>query len=152
MRLFAWVKKLCRVNPKKKSQAVKAVKCEAEHSPDKPKRAGLSVSWESANGLYTLVQVDGVLNETSTSLFEDKLEKCISSGQIRLLLNLRNLSYVSSRGWGILISLLQRLRQLGGDIKIVGMQTNVRHVFKNAGLENIIESYENIAQAHAAFE
>lgn len=149
MSLFIWLKNLGKVNPKKKPDVIN---WNGKHTPYKPEPAELNVSWECLNNLYTVVQVDGVLNEASTDIFEKKLVACISSGQVRLILNLRNLSYVSSQGWGILISLLQRLRQLNGDIKIVGMQTNVRHVFKHTGLENIIESYENISQAQAAFE
>jgi len=47
---------------------------------------------------------------------------------------------------------LQRIRQVNGDIKIVGMQTSVQHVFQHTGLENIFEFYDNISQAQAAFK
>ncbi len=149
MGLFVWLKNLSQSS---KGENPHVIKWNGKHSPYKPKQAELRVSWETLDDLYTLVQVDGTLNETSTDHFEKELLTCISSGQVQLILDLKNLSYVSSQGWGILISLLQRIRQLNGDIKIVGMQTSVRHVFKHTGLENILESYEEIYQAQAAFK
>ncbi len=149
MSLFVWLKNSGRVNTRKKSHVIE---WDGKHSPYKPKPAALHISWEPLSDLHTLVKVDGVLNETSTDYFENKLLSCISSDQVRLILDLRNLSYVSSQGWGILISLLQRIRQVNGDIKIVEMQTSVRHVFKQTGLENIFESYANISQAQAVFK
>ena len=149
MSLFVWLKNITRNRAEKKPQVIK---WDGKHLPHKPEPAKIRVSWESPADLYSLVQVEGILNESSTDHFEKELLNCISSGQARLILDLQNLSYVSSRGWGILISLLQRIRELNGDIKIVGMQTSVRHVFKHTGLENIFESYEDISQAQAAFK
>jgi anti-sigma B factor antagonist len=93
----------------------------------------------------------GILNANTINDFEKKLRDLINEKKVRLIIDFTAVPYVSSRGWGILISLLKVVRRSGGDIKIVGMRPNVTQLFWYAGLSNIFETYEDRNKAIAVF-
>ncbi len=103
----------------------------------------LTVSGEpGGQGQVTFLRVDGVLDSTTAEVFEQKLNRYIDAGDVDLVVDFSGVPYVSSRGWGILISVLQSLRKQGGDIRIAGMCANVLKLFYQTGLSSIFVIFE----------
>lgn len=103
------------------------------------------------NGLMTLVRLEGMLNSNTVEVLEEKLQQLIAANQVWLLIDLSQVPYISSRGWGVLISVLKMVRKAGGDIKILGMRSNVRQLFWYAGLSNIFEALDQLPTDPAVF-
>ncbi len=90
----------------------------------------------------TFIRLEGILNSVTADELEDKLQTFIEGGEVNLVVDFSGVPYVSSRGWGILISVVQAIRKSGGDIKIAGMCPNVLKLFIQTGLSSIFEMYE----------
>jgi anti-sigma B factor antagonist len=111
--------------------------------PEDAARGPFSVSGEpGGQGQATFLRVDGVLDSATADEFEQKLQRYIDAGEVNLVVDFSGVPYVSSRGWGILISVLQNVRKQGGDIRIAGMCANVLKLFYQTGLSSIFEVFE----------
>jgi anti-sigma B factor antagonist len=101
----------------------------------------ISVTSGSEGQSLTFLHLTGILNSDTADEFENKLGQFILDGQVQLVVNMSGVPYVSSRGWGILISTVQAFRKRGGDIRIMGMSPNVNKLFHQTGLSAIFEVY-----------
>jgi anti-sigma B factor antagonist len=99
----------------------------------------------------TIVDVTGVVDTGTTLLLDDRLSSLLREQQFKLVLNMENVSYVSSAGWGLFISLLQKTREHGGDIKLAALSKEVKSVFNLLAFSNLITSYKTTEEAGAAF-
>jgi anti-anti-sigma factor len=113
---------------------------------------GLEISIRKSDDV-TIVDLRGssTLNDGESELLSSHLKKLLASGMHRLLLNLRELTYVDSSGIGILVATYASLRRQGGDLKLLSPTDRVRKVLTLFRLQNIIPSFEDEAQALASF-
>jgi anti-anti-sigma factor len=100
----------------------------------------------------TFLRLEGNLNSVTADELEEKLQSFIENGEVNLVVDFSGVPYVSSRGWGILISVVQAVRKQGGDIKIAGMCSNVLRLFYQTGLSSIFEIYAGSTRQHFAEE
>jgi len=70
---------------------------------------------------------------------------------VSLLLNMKNVTYISSSGLGALVSLMKRLGRQEGIMKICCLQPDVREVFEVMQLTKIFEIFETEEEAVASF-
>jgi anti-sigma B factor antagonist len=112
--------------------------------------AHISVTSGGARENVQFLRLIGILNSDTADEFESKLAQFIRDGQVQLVVDMSGVPYVSSRGWGILISTVQAFRKRGGDIRIMGMSSNVEKLFQQTGLSAIFEVYAEAGPRHPA--
>jgi anti-anti-sigma factor len=99
----------------------------------------------------TIVDINGVVDTGTTLILDDHLSSLIRDQHYKLVLNMGEVSYVSSAGWGLFISLLQKTREHGGDIKLASLNNDVKNVFNLLAFSNLIAAYKNVEEAIEAF-
>ncbi|HVZ80252.1 MAG TPA: STAS domain-containing protein [bacterium] len=77
-----------------------------------------------------LLTVRGEINSVTVHGFEKKLLSVLGEGRLKVILDLRDATYISSAGWGILVSQIKRIRGLQGDLILTGMRVEVEEIFK----------------------
>ena len=86
-----------------------------------------------------------------SELFGSYLKKLVANGTRKLLLNLKELTHVDSSGVGIIVGTYVSLRRQGGDLKLLCPSDRVLKVLTVFHLLDVIESFEDEAQAVASF-
>ena len=69
-----------------------------------------------------------------------------------LLLQLGEVEFIDSSGLGLLIRLLMRIRNAGGDMKLCGVSPGVDAALKTTRLDKVLDSHASEAEAIAAFD
>lgn len=85
-------------------------------------------SRESRPGHFELA-LDGRLDSVAADRLEDVLERLLQSGAKRIALDMKELSFIASRGIGVVIGTYKRLRSDGGELIMSNMQGPVQKVF-----------------------
>ena len=67
----------------------------------------------------------------------------------RIVVDLADISYVSSGGWGIFVGEVKNLRERGGDIVLSGMTSEVYDVYELLGFADVLRAFKTIADARA---
>jgi anti-sigma B factor antagonist len=111
--------------------------------------ADLSISVRLV-GAVAVVLPSGFINAHTVREFEAALEKQVEEGRYTLLLNCRDLNYISSAGLGAIMGLIETVREQGGDILLSNLQENVFAIFDTLGFTQLYRVFADEEQALSA--
>src|SRR3989304_3655350 len=77
----------------------------------------VAVDVRDAPGGLTVIDLVGFVDKGAISTLERAIARLIDGGRTRLVVNCKDLQYISSEGMGIFLSYLIKIRKTGGDIK-----------------------------------
>ncbi len=109
-----------------------------------------SVSGSRQEGISVLA-LDGFLDAHTAPAFEEAIEKEVSAGHNRIVVDCARLAYISSAGLGVFMTFIEEVREAGGDIKICAVIPKVGQVFEILGFNSLFEIVGDIPQAVARF-
>lgn len=114
---------------------------------------GIQVSIEkaAAHSSISIVRVGGYIDTTTSSELERALDSLLKSGVYHIIIDLGNVDYISSAGWGIFISEIKGIRERGGDLKLARMIPDVYEVFELLEFNYILKSFNSVEEALADF-
>ena len=112
----------------------------------------LSVKQTGANNDISIIKVGGYIDTTTSAELEHSLESLIKSNNYNIIIDLGNVDYISSAGWGIFISELKGIRDQNGDLKLVNMMPDVYEVFELLEFHYILKAFDSIEDAIADFD
>ena len=115
--------------------------------------AGLQISIRKS-GEVTIVDLRGkfTANDGESEVLRSRLEKLISNGVHKLLLNLTDLTRIDSSGVSVIAETYVSLKKRGGRLRLLGPRGRVLQVLTVLRLLEIVESFEDEAQALASFQ
>jgi len=115
---------------------------------------GIQLSVEKAGyrNSISIIKVGGYIDTTTSSELEHALNTLLKAGSYNIIIDLGNVDYVSSAGWGIFISEIKGIREKGGDLKLVRMIPEVYEVFELLEFHFILKAFETIEEAIKDFE
>ncbi len=102
------------------------------------------------DGLVSL-DLRGYIDRETVERLDATLGELVEQGVISIVVNCRELDYISSDGMGVFLSHLIRIRKAGGDIKFCALNEEARAVIEVLGLARLLETFDDEAQALAAF-
>jgi len=112
----------------------------------------LSVKQAGVNNNISVIKVGGYIDTTTSAELEHSLESLIDSNCYNIIIDLKNVDYISSAGWGIFISEIKGIREKGGDLKLIGMIPDVFEVFELLEFHYILKAFDTIEEAIADFD
>ena len=112
---------------------------------------GIQLKVENNNNI-SVIKVGGYIDTTTSSELEHHLTKLLERGSYNIVIDLGNVDYVSSAGWGIFISEIKGIRERGGDLKLVSMIPEVYEVFELLEFHYILKAFESLEDAIKDFE
>jgi len=106
---------------------------------------------EKKTGDVNVLSIGGRLDAYNAAEAEKKLDGLIVAGQVKIVLNLDGLEYISSSGLRVFLAQLKKVRKQQGDIRLCCMKTNIKEVFDIAGFTQLFNITEDEASACAGF-
>ncbi|MGO9437036.1 MAG: STAS domain-containing protein [Terracidiphilus sp.] len=98
-------------------------------------------------GGKVVLHVAGRMDAESAALLEGQCDFCISEGMTSLVIDLGDLSYVSSMGLRSFVGIAQKLKSKGGELRICRLTGLVRQVFEITRLNQVFPMYESVESA-----
>ncbi len=102
---------------------------------------------ESVDKLY----LRGYLDMHTAPQLESSLGNLVQTGRNNILVNFRELDYISSAGLGVFMVFIEDIRAVGGDIKLAAMKPKVYTVFDLLGFPMLFDITEEETEAIAKF-
>jgi len=99
----------------------------------------------------SVLYLEGYLDAHTAPVFEAALQKLVDEGRYKIIVNLKDLSYISSAGLGVFMGFIDGIRKNGGDIKLTHLNPKVYKIFDLLGFPNLYEIYENDMEALETF-
>lgn len=97
-----------------------------------------------------IFSISGKINhdDTITELV-DALTIQLEQGQKKFLLQISDLTYITSSGLNLFIRILTRVRNAGGDLVLVGLQGSVKKLFEISKLIEIFTVCSSLEEGQA---
>ena len=99
-----------------------------------------------------LLKLHGLIDSGTAQFLEEKFNERTNGDSVRIVVDLQNVDYISSAGWGIFVGEIKGIRQREGDIKLASMRSDVREVFDLLEFNTLLTPYASSEEALAAFE
>lgn len=94
----------------------------------------------------------GHLDAHSVEKFEKEILKALGSNIYKIVVNCKELKYISSAGMGIIMGYLDEAREKGGDIKLSNMIDRVYDIFELVGFTDIYDFLDDEEDALKKFK
>lgn len=102
-------------------------------------------------GHATVVAVTGSLDALTSPELAEFMSGKIRDGNTRLVADLSRLEYTSSAGLRVLLNGVKEARQRGGDLRLAGVQPNVKKVLDLSGFTSILKTFGDVDSAVASY-
>ncbi len=96
---------------------------------------------------YWEVIPNGRLESNTAPGLQTVLNGQIESGRVRLVVNMSDVTYISTSGLKVLVNTWRRARERGGDVKLAGLTPHVLEVFETVGFDQLFGIYHTVDDA-----
>jgi len=111
----------------------------------------VDVSYKGENDEIAVISAKGFIDTTTAPELEKKLEEQLALNKYKIVVDLKNIDYVSSAGWGVFVSEIREIRENGGDLVLVNMSPDVYDVYELMEFSSILKSFDGLEEAISNF-
>jgi len=97
-----------------------------------------------------VMELEGRLDTSTAPAVEEDARLCIQSGARRMVLDCRNLFFISGIGLQTILTLAHAMQKAGGRLILCNLQPQVREMVDASGLEDFVPVYEGQSDAFLA--
>lgn len=102
------------------------------------------------NGNATVVVVSGRVDSVTAATLDTELGKIVQDDK-KIVLDLKNVSYLSSAGVRAIVRVLQTAQKSGGGVKLASIPSHVEEVLQTVGMMHVFQSYPSVDEAASSF-
>jgi anti-sigma B factor antagonist len=98
-----------------------------------------------------VVTVDGQLIVGNRQELKQKITDALEAGERKFVIDFTNTGYIDSSGLGVLVSLSRRIREADGEMRLAGLNEDLRTLFELTKLDSLFNIADSSASALAGF-
>jgi anti-anti-sigma factor len=98
-----------------------------------------------------IVEVEGQLIVGNRQELKATIQQALDNGERKLLVDFAKTGYIDSSGLGALVSISKKVREQGGELRLSGLNEDLRSLFELTKLDTLFAIADTSAQALAGF-
>jgi anti-sigma B factor antagonist len=98
-----------------------------------------------------VISVDGQLIVGNRHELKQKITEALEAGDRKFLVDFTNTGYIDSSGLGVLVSLSRKIREADGELRLAGLNEDLRTLFELTKLDSLFNIADSTASALAGF-
>ena len=102
-------------------------------------------------GAVSVLNVKGFLDAHTAPELENAFNGLIDDKQFKIVVNFKDLQYISSAGLGVFMAYVETMRENNGDIKFSNLKDDVYNIFDLLGFPLLYEFYKEENEAIEKF-
>ncbi|NWF89635.1 MAG: STAS domain-containing protein [Ignavibacteriaceae bacterium] len=102
-------------------------------------------------GNINIVYLKGFLDAHTAPSLENTFSGLVDKGRYQIVVNFKDLNYISSAGLGVFMAYIEKIRENGGDIKLSSMSEKVFNIFDLLGFPLLYEIFKTEDEAVLKF-
>jgi anti-sigma B factor antagonist len=99
----------------------------------------------------TVIAVDGQLIVSNRHELKERVAEAVDFGSKKILVDFSKTGYIDSSGLGALVSLAKKLREAGGELRLAGLNEDLRTLFELTKLDTLFSITVTPEQALQGF-
>jgi anti-sigma B factor antagonist len=98
-----------------------------------------------------IVEVEGQLIVGNRQELKATIQQALDNGERKLLVDFAKTGYIDSSGLGALVSISKKVREQGGELRLSGLNEDLRSLFELTKLDTLFAIADDSAQALSGF-
>jgi anti-sigma B factor antagonist len=98
-----------------------------------------------------VVEVEGQLIVGNRQELKATIQQALDNGERKLLVDFAKTGYIDSSGLGALVSISKKVREQGGELRLSGLNEDLRSLFELTKLDTLFAIADSSAQALDGF-
>ena len=86
-----------------------------------------------------IIEPAGILDGTQAEAFREQVDAALAGGTEKLLVDLRNISFVDSSGLGALVMVLKKVRAAQKEMYVCSINDQVRMLFELTSMDRVFQ-------------
>ncbi len=112
----------------------------------------LTIAQKELGSNVVALELAGIITlGRSCSEIEWEVDKLVAKGISKAIFDLTKVTRIDSAGLGIIVMSCGKLKKAGGDLRLVGVQDNVRSVFTMTQVDKVVGMFDSTEEALAGF-
>lgn len=99
-----------------------------------------------------LIAVNGKIDTSTSSILEGSLLEIINSGSSKILIDFKNVNYISSAGLRVLLATAKKCKNQNKEFKVCSLNEVTKEVFEISGFITILSVYSSKEEAISSFK
>ena len=112
----------------------------------------LHIEERQTNGVTILFLAGEMLLDDGDLAFRRYIHDLIERGRVQILVDLADVTYIDSSGVGMMAAKLKTVREKGGDMRLLRLNSRGHRLFSVAKLHTAFEIFQDEAMALRSFE
>ena len=106
---------------------------------------------EENQGGLNIYKLNGRLDSNTSQGLEEKIFQAIDDGSKSIIIDFKNIDYISSAGLRVILKATKALKHEDGKIMLCDMQNYVKEVFEITGIDSFLPIVNSMDDARNAF-
>jgi anti-sigma B factor antagonist len=98
-------------------------------------------------GDISIINLKGYLDAHTAPILENNFVDLIDKSRYKIVVDFKDLAYISSAGLGVFMAYIEKIRDSRGDIKLAGMSDKVFNIFDLLGFPLLYEIFHSEEEA-----
>ncbi|PKM52429.1 MAG: anti-sigma F factor antagonist [Firmicutes bacterium HGW-Firmicutes-7] len=95
-----------------------------------------------------IVRLDAEIDHHKAEEIRDRLDQLIAMNSIKVLIfDFSNTVFMDSSGIGVIMGRYKKMKQMGGDVGLINVNSNIQRVLKLSGIYRLVKNYESVQDA-----
>lgn len=103
-------------------------------------------------GDINLIYLNGYLDAHTAPKLENDFSDLLENNNFKIVVNFKDLAYISSAGLGVFMAFIEKIREQNGDIKLTAMNEKVYNIFDLLGFPLLYEIFKSDEEAINKFK
>ncbi len=99
----------------------------------------------------SLVKVDGRVDSETAPQLQEALTGLLDAGCAKIVINLKDVEFISSAGLRALVAAYQAAQKAGGSVRLAAVPEFITSIMYTVGLNQMLQSYPSDQEAVADF-
>lgn len=111
----------------------------------------LRIAERTENDVTILDLAGRLVLDRGDATFRERVTDLVARGRTRLIVNMRDVTYIDSAGVGVMVAKMLSVRRAGGDMKLLHLTARSNRVMTITKLLTVFEAFEDEVEAVRSF-
>lgn len=107
----------------------------------------LDISYAGDNEEVLIITAKGYVDTTTAPEIEKIIDQHLALRRYKIIVNLDEINYISSAGWGVFVGSIRDIRDNNGDLVLTNMSTGVHNIFELMEFTSVLKDFESVDKA-----
>lgn len=101
----------------------------------------------SQQGDFRIIRIEGRVDTTNYSVLEKEVQQVLDQGVHNIILNCKDLNYISSSGLRVFMIAQKQILKLNGKLYLCELQSEIYKIFEISGFLSIFKTFDTQLEA-----